>query len=223
VTFARPAGIEERAVCVVNGLTPGPDCPYRRSDLFLVETRQRPVEHEYVRVKTGGVESVVWVPPIELRDWAMERGLLSLDTPQFCHSERRLTGPRRSSGASDSASEESLSCVTQTLRFAQGEGGGDSQVQLTSPDPNTVVVLDPHLPRDAQRIEVSAQVSVDATRVEFMADGQVWATVASASYRAWWAIQPGPHRIQVVAVLRDGTRIASEPVVVEVEVADDAG
>ena len=93
-------------------------------------------------------------------------------------------------------------------------------ITLTSPDPNTIMVLDPHLPRDAQRIEVAAQVQADATRVEFMVDGQVWASVSTMPYHAWWVIQPGTHRIEAVAVMRDGTRIASEPVVVEVEEAD---
>jgi hypothetical protein len=102
-----------------------------------------------------------------------------------------------------------------------GEGEGEGKITLTSPDPNTVVTLDPHLPRDTQRIEVAAQVSVNAARVEFMADGQVWATAASVPYRVWWVIQPGTHRIKAVAVLRDGTRIASEPVVIEVEETDE--
>jgi 1A family penicillin-binding protein len=180
--FARPAGIEEREVCVINGLTPGPDCPYRRTDLFLAETSQRPVEHEYVRVKVNGVERVVWVPPVELRDWAAERGL-------------------------------SPSLVGQDAILPY--------TMLTAPDPNTIIVLDPHLPREAQRIEVAAQVSVDAIRVEFMADGQVWTSVSSAPYHTWWVIQPGTHRIGAVAVMRDGTRVASSSVVIEVEMTKD--
>jgi hypothetical protein len=92
---------------------------------------------------------------------------------------------------------------------------------LTAPDPNTIIVLDPHLPREAQRIEVAAQVSVDAIRVEFMADGQVWTSVSSAPYHTWWVIQPGTHRIGAVAVMRDGTRVASSSVVIEVEMTKD--
>ena len=208
ITFARPAGIQEREVCVINGLTPGPDCPYRRTDLFLVETPQRPVEHEHVRVKMNGIERIVWIPPVELRDWAMEQGLFSFNGSQFCHSER---------------SEESPSCVTETLRSAQGDRVSDSPVVLTAPDPSTILILDPHLPRDAQRIEVAATVSADAARVEFMADGQAWASISALPYRTWWVIQPGQHRLEAVAVMRDGTRIASEPVVVKVEMTDDEG
>jgi 1A family penicillin-binding protein len=194
-TFARPAGIEEREVCVINGLTPGPDCPYRRTDLFLVETPQRPVEHEYVRVKQGGVERVTWIPPVELREWVAER--TSLIFP--------------------------FASRVPPFSPAGGErgDGGDRGITLTSPDPNTILTLDPHLPRDAQRIEVAAQVSTDAARVEFVADGQMWASVASAPYRAWWVIEPGQHRIQAVAVMQDGARIASEPVVVEVDTTEE--
>jgi len=180
-TFTRPPGIEEREVCVINGLTPGPDCPYRRMDLFLVETPPRPVEREYVRIQRGGVERVVWVPPVELREWAAER----IPTPAL---------PRE-----------------------RGRESGWGQITLTSPDPNATFVLDPHLPREAQRIEVAAQVHVDVMRVEFLADGQVWASVSAVPYRAWWVIQPGTHRIEAVAVLSDGARIASEPVVIQVE------
>ena len=184
-TFARPAGIEEREVCVINGLTPGPDCPYRRTDLFLAETSRRPVEHEYVRIKTNGVEHVVWIPPVELREWA---------------AERTLPSPVEDGG--------------------RVGDGGLLGITLTAPDPNTIIVLDPHLPRDAQRIEVAAQVQADAARVEFKVDGQTLASAASAPYRVWWVIQPGTHRIEAVAVMRDGTRIASVPVVVEVEETD---
>jgi membrane carboxypeptidase/penicillin-binding protein PbpC len=192
--FVRPAGIEEREVCVINGLTPGPDCPYRRTDLFLVEVPQRPVEREYVRVKQDGVERVAWIPPVELREWAAERTFL---IPP-------LLPPFSPSGGE------------------RGDGR-DRGITLTSPDPNTILILDPHLPREAQRIEVAAQVREDVTRVEFVADGQVWASVSTMPYHTWWAIQPGTHRIEAVAVLSDGARIVSEPVVIKVELTNDEG
>jgi hypothetical protein len=98
--------------------------------------------------------------------------------------------------------------------------GEDRGITLTAPDPNTLIVLDPHLPRDAQRIEVAAQVQADAAHVEFEVDGQALASVASVPYRTWWVIHPGTHRIEAVAVMRNGTRIISEPVIIQVEDAN---
>jgi penicillin-binding protein 1C len=64
--FVEPAGIDRREVCITNGLTPGPDCPYRRTELYLAESSTRSIEHDYARVS----DQSVWYAPIELRDWA---------------------------------------------------------------------------------------------------------------------------------------------------------
>ena len=194
-TFARPAGIKEREVCVINGRDARPGLPVPPRRLVPRRTPQRPVEHEeYVRVEQGGVERVAWIPPVELREWAAERNT----------SIPPLLPPFSPDGGE------------------RGDGG-DRGIILTSPDPNTILILDPHLPRAAQRIEVAAQVRENVTRVEFIADGQVWASVSAMPYHTWWVIQPGTHRIEAVAVLSDGTRITSEPVVIEVELTNDEG
>ncbi|MBN1887813.1 MAG: transglycosylase domain-containing protein [Thermoflexales bacterium] len=66
--FDEPAGIERREVCITNGLQPGADCPYRRTELYLEESQVRPVETEYTRVDG----QLVWRAPAELRDWARQ-------------------------------------------------------------------------------------------------------------------------------------------------------
>jgi penicillin-binding protein 1C len=69
--FVAPPGIDRREVCVTNGLTPGPDCPYRRAELYLAESPLRPVEAEYTR--SDG--KLVWRAPAELREWAREHAV----------------------------------------------------------------------------------------------------------------------------------------------------
>ncbi len=65
-SFIEPLLIDRREVCVMDGLTPGPECPYRRSELYLAESPARPIEHDYTRA----ADQLVWYAPAELRDWA---------------------------------------------------------------------------------------------------------------------------------------------------------
>jgi penicillin-binding protein 1C len=65
-SFVEPPGIDRREVCITNGLTPGPDCPYRRTELYLAESPVRSIEDDYARV----ADQLVWYAPAELRDWA---------------------------------------------------------------------------------------------------------------------------------------------------------
>jgi hypothetical protein len=210
IPFAEPPGIERREVCVTNGLTPGPDCPYRRTELYLAENPVRPIEAEYTR--SDG--QIVWRAPAELRDWARQNNVLFIVSSDSLDADSR--GSAQMTG--------SISAHTAPANTAGGcrcprLSASTTSVILTSPAPGTHARLDPHLPLDTQQIEVSALVADEANVecVEFRVDGKVWATVSAAPYRAWWTLAAGEHRLVAVAINRQGQRWSSEPVTVVVE------
>ena len=181
--FVRPAGIDQRIVCLTNGLTPGPDCPYRRSELYLAESATRPVETEYTRVDG----QIAWLAPAELREWARERDV------SFAVEEQR-----------SEIADQGLISLTP---------------RITSPAPNTHVLIAPHLPLNTQQLDLSILTQSEARldHVELLIDGHFMATLTATPYRAWWTLQAGVHQFVAVAVDRQGRRWGGEPVVVTVE------
>ncbi len=192
--FVEPLGIDRRDVCVTNGLAPGPDCPYRRSELYLAEDDVRPVETEYMRIDG----KLVWRAPVELREWAREHSV------SYVVSDQKAV-------SSDQRSEISDRVISLAPRAIVP--------QIISPTPNTHVLIDPHLPLEAQQLEVTVLIEDEANldHVEFLVDDAAFATLTTAPYRAWWTVQPGEHQFVAVAIDRHGQYWRSEPVRVTVE------
>jgi penicillin-binding protein 1C len=84
--FVEPPGIERREVCITNGLRPGANCPYHRTELYLEESPARPVETDYARVDG----QLVWRAPTELRDWARQNNIPFVVTERSAASPRHL-------------------------------------------------------------------------------------------------------------------------------------
>ncbi len=192
--FDEPPGIERREVCITNGLTPGPDCPYRRAELYLAESPVRQVETEYTRVDG----KLIWRAPTELRDWARENHV------PFVAASLPMT--------SDGQSPISNLQYDHTLSFSH-------LVTLSSPAPNTHLLIDSHLPPEAQQLEVTAMIGDEANteRVEFLVDGVAWTSLTTVPYRAWWTLAAGEHQLVAVAIDRQGNRWPSGAVQVTVE------
>jgi penicillin-binding protein 1C len=193
VSFARPSGIVERAICPVSGELAGPHCGASLDELFLEENP--PVAtctiHRELAVdrRNGGLAGpgcpeeterrVFLVYPPAYRAWALGQGLPPppLQASPLCPGAPPLDGP------SARAPREPI-----RIRF---------------PVEGDRYFVDPDLRRPYQRIPLEATVQGFVREVRWLVDGREHAR-AAYPYSASWPIQPGRHTI--VAVLPDGTR-----------------
>jgi membrane carboxypeptidase/penicillin-binding protein len=123
----------------------------------------------------------------------------------------RPADPGRAVAASGSESAEPADTQSPIHGSAAPQG-----LSLTAPDPNATYFLDPSLARDAQRIAVSARAGGALDEVLLLVDGNPLARFGAPPYEALWALAPGVHWFQAEGVAADGTRVASEPVRIEV-------
>ena len=89
---------------------------------------------------------------------------------------------------------------------------------IRSPDHGEVYRLDPGLPREAQKIRLSARPS-DGTpllEVTLMVDGQPVAWFGAPPYEALWNLEPGVHLISAEGFLAGGSWVASEAIQITV-------
>jgi hypothetical protein len=86
------------------------------------------------------------------------------------------------------------------------------QLQITSPDPNTVYQISPRLPRTSQQIPLRAIAGVPLTSVTFVLDGQPLGAVTEAPFEWWWVLEPGAHTLVAEGRLANEESVASEAV-----------
>jgi hypothetical protein len=89
---------------------------------------------------------------------------------------------------------------------------------LSSPDQGVAYRLDANLPRDAQRIEVTAYagVGISPAEVTLWVDGQLLARVGAPPYSALWRLEPGRHRFWAEGLTKAGEQLTSDEVWIEV-------
>jgi 1A family penicillin-binding protein len=208
--FQRPEGLVEVEVCALSGLLPGRDCPHRVTELFLEGTEPSETCSLHQRIAldratglraTGDtppdriVEQVYMVLPPEGREWAREQGIA--EPP-----------PVAGRPIDD-----------QQVAVASARESEDMRLVLSSPDVGAVYRLDPALPRDAQRIKVTARpgAGVSLATVTLLMDGQPLAQIGAPPYTAAWPLQLGVHFFSAEAVDLNGQRLVSSKVWVEVQ------
>ena len=83
----------------------------------------------------------------------------------------------------------------------------EAKVFVVQPPPESVFFLSPELP--AQELMLRAAVPAGAREVEFWVDSELVGRAAPS--RPWmvWRLDPGVHRLEVVALLADGTTASS--------------
>jgi len=205
--FAKPPGLVRREVCADSGLLPGEACPRRRTELFLPGTEPQQTCDWHLRlrvdVRSGEpattetpprfvVERLVTRYPPELAEWARSQGL-----------ETGYEGR----GTSKSANQQINTSQIADLLICD----------LLTPDPQSVLALSPSLPREYQRLEVSAVAGGPVAWVELLADGVPIARLTQAPYRTLWPLALGEHTFQAVAYDAAGQATASQMVKVKVE------
>ena len=82
---------------------------------------------------------------------------------------------------------------------------------VTSPDPNSVLRIDPTRPGGSQRIALAARVGADMRfdRVVLRVDGQPIAELTSPPYRTLWTLERGEHMVTAVGYSDDGAVVES--------------
>jgi membrane carboxypeptidase/penicillin-binding protein PbpC len=207
--FERPAGLVQVEVCALSGLLPEPDCPHRVRELFIEGTEPTEVCSMHQRVildrNTGRpatvatapehcVERVYTVLPPEAQEWAWEHGI-----PQ--------PPPVLEEQADDGGQP-----------VGQLPPGEEPGLLMTGPDFGAGYRLDPTLPRDSQRVVVSARPGsgMSFRWVILVVDGRPLAQIGSPPYKTLWVLEPGEHVFWAEGVGLDGERVRSDEVRISV-------
>ncbi len=216
--FGRPEGLVEVEVCALSGLLPEPECPHRVKELFIQGTE--PIEactmHQRIAVDRATglratsatpperiVEHVFTVLPPEAQDWAQQQSI-----PQPPH------------GASAGSPVAELDGQLSKLETpVQGQEATAQLLTMSSPDRGAVYLLDAGLPRDAQRIVVSAYPRAGASlrEVTLWADGMLLARFVAPPYRILWQLEPGVHVFWAEGISEGGDEVKSDEVRVTVQ------
>ncbi len=193
--FAPPPGLVSAEVCVPSGLLPTPLCPRTRSELFLEGTVPTQPDNLYqsfqVDARTG-----------QLAEANGSQGADASTPPEFVVERVFLVLPPE---AQEWARENGLPQIpTSNLPPTS-----DFQLQISSPDPNTVYQISPRLPQASQQIPLRAIASVPLASVTFVLDGRPLALVTEAPFEWWWVLEPGAHSLVAEGKLANGESVAS--------------
>ncbi|MFN2244632.1 MAG: hypothetical protein ACK2U2_20235, partial [Anaerolineae bacterium] len=212
-SFRQPEGLVEVEICALSGLLPGPDCPHRVTELFVqgTEPTETCTMHQRIAIdRTTGlratsatpperiVEQVYTILPPEAHDWARQQGIAQ--PPPASSAESSVSAPDNQ--------------MAQAAALGQAPSTKVLRLTLSSPDNGSTFLLDGDLPRDAQRIAVSAYSSQDGSlrEVTLWADGQLLAEFVAPPYKTLWQLEPGVHSFWAEGISTNGDQSKSEEV-----------
>ncbi|MBI5666825.1 MAG: PBP1A family penicillin-binding protein [Chloroflexi bacterium] len=185
LAFPEPPGIVRHEVCALSGLLPTPECPLRKTELFVAGTVPTKPDNLYqtfeINRQTGlladdttppadRVQRVYLVLPQEARDWGIRNGIL----------------PPPSQAA---------------VRLPDEKTG----LRLLEPDPYTVFQLSPITPPETQRLRLTVGAPPGTLAVTYLMDGAELGTVTAAPWALWWPLELGDHELVARAQMADGT------------------
>ncbi len=188
--FTPPSGLTQAEVCLPSGLLPTPACARTRREWFIAGTAPTQPDNLYqafqIDTRTGG--------------------LATANTPsEFVSAQTFLVLPPQ---AQDWARQNG---IPQLPREASNPQSliSNYQLQITSPDPNTIYQISPRLPRASQQILFRALTHVTVREVTFILDGQRLPPVSAPPYEMWWALMPGDHVLLAEGGLTSGVTAQS--------------
>jgi len=191
-----PEGIVEGQVCAHSGQMPTPWCPLRRR----VHLPKDHVPHE----------PCPWHREVRLD---ARNGLLAGDKCPAEHVVKRAFTFLPAAYASWQAShgqESAPSAPTRYSPLCPEKGPVPGALVITWPRQGEVFLIEPGYTRRTQTLRLSAEVEPRLAAVTWLVDGRP-VQQAGWPYDASWALQPGRHRLEVVA-----RGLRSEPVDIEV-------
>jgi penicillin-binding protein 1C len=187
-SFARPPGLVHEEVCVPSGLQPTSHCPRARPEWFLAGTPPTQADNLYqiFRIDSrSGQPADANTPP----EFVVERLFLVLPAEA-----------REWALASGVPQPPTLSLQLPT---------SSRQLQIASPDPNTIYQISPRLPRESQQIPLRV-ISGEALQVvTFILDEKRIGVVTESPFELWWALEPGAHTLRAEAQFVSGLTAAS--------------
>jgi membrane carboxypeptidase/penicillin-binding protein PbpC len=185
LSFTQPPGMARHVVCALSGLLPTPECPLRKSELFIDGTVPTEPDNLYqtftINKQTGlladdttppedRVQKVYIVLPQEARDWGIRNGIAP-PPPQAV-----VKLPDENSG-----------------------------LRLLEPDPYTVFQLSPITPAETQRLRLTVGAPPGTESVTYLMDGQELGTAKEAPWMLWWPLELGDHELVARSEMADGT------------------
>ncbi|MBZ4420570.1 penicillin-binding protein 1C [Myxococcus sp. RHSTA-1-4] len=191
-----PEGIVEGQVCAHSGQLPTSSCPVRRRVRL-------PKEH-------APDQPCPWHREVRLD---ARNGLLAGDRCPEEHVVKRafafLPAPYASWQATHGR-ESAPAAPTRYSPLCPEQGPVPGALVITWPRPGEVFLIEPGYSRSTQTLRLSAEVEPRLAAVTWLVDGRP-VRQAPWPYDASWALQPGRHRLEVVA-----RGLRSEPVDIEV-------
>jgi len=186
--FRQPPGIARAEVCAPSGLLPTAICPRTRPELFIEGTVPTQLDNLYqvfrLDSRTGQ--------------------LAEANTPtEFVIQKVFLVLPPE---AQEWAKENGVPQIPNQGSRLKAQG---PNLQITSPDPNTVYQISPRLPRASQQIPLRVISGEPVEAVTFFLDDEPLATVTTTPFEFWWELVEGAHTLRAEARLAGGETIVS--------------
>lgn len=188
--FVQPPGLMRAEVCVPSGLLPTPLCPRTRMELFLEGTAPTQADTLYQAIKIDartGQPADAATPP---------EAVVSQVT--------LVLPPAAREWAQENGIPQPIRHPPSAIRHLQ--------LQISSPDPQTIYQISPRLPRESQRVPFRVITSERLRDVTFLLNDQPVSTLTASPFEWWWVLEPGTFRLQAQARLENGEIVTSDVV-----------
>jgi penicillin-binding protein 1C len=195
--FQQPEGLLRVEVCNLSGLLPRENCPLRRVEWFIAGTEPTEYDTTYqdfaIDQRTGA-----------LADERTPREQVRLET--FVVLPQQAWQWALRSGLKLPPQEVLLQTVDP-----------QAALRLLEPDPYTIFEISSLTPLATQRLRFRAAVPPDTVEIRYLLNGEPVGAVAQAPWSWWWTLAVGEWEVSVEALLQDGSRLRSDPVIFAVE------
>jgi hypothetical protein len=87
---------------------------------------------------------------------------------------------------------------------------------LLSPSPNTTYRIDPTFGMSSQQLQIDVAAAQGISQVTVWMDGNLFTTISSPPYQAWWTLAAGEHQFWAQGVNTNGEIVKSNVVKISV-------
>ena len=203
--FSRPPDMVQEQVCILSGLLPGPDCPYKRLEWFISGTQPKQTDNLYRAVeidKRTGRLAQPNTPPGQV-----ERQVV-LDLPPSAQVWAHNQGITLYSDVSSGLANGQVPVT----------GNSAAAISLVSPANGSLYRLSTDFDPSAQQIHLLAVGEPGLKSITMWLDGAQVATFSGdGPYETWQPLTPGKHQAWAEALRQDGEKVRSESASFEVQ------